>query len=128
MLELQARIFLSDRLFMAWRSGPTHFASSQVRFVNIRKLLCTFAFLEFSPEFIFQNYADSSIMIKWFFYEMLCLGIEFNAFAYISQQTKMFIVSSTDFGKTWEKEYELHTGKDLREPYFLEVSYTSSIS
>ena len=59
---------------------------------------------------------------------MKCLGIEFNAFAYIPQQTKMFIVSSTDFGKTWEKEYELHTGKDLREPYFLEVSYTSSIS
>ena len=55
MLELQARIFLSDRLFMAWRSGPTHFASSQVRFVNIRKLLCTFAFLEFSPDFIFQT-------------------------------------------------------------------------
>jgi len=58
-------IVFKDRLFMAWRSGPTHFASSQ---------------------------------------------------------TKMFIVSSTDFGKTWEKEYELHTGKDLREPYFLEVN------
>ena len=34
----------------------------------------------------------------------------------------MFIVSSTDVGLTWEKEYELVTGKDLREPFFLEAN------
>ena len=57
---------IAGRMFMAWRSGPTHFASSL---------------------------------------------------------TKMFIVSSIDGGVTWEKEYELETSKDLREPFFLEVRH-----
>ena len=34
----------------------------------------------------------------------------------------MYIVSSKDFGKTWSLEKMIGYGKDLREPYFLEVN------
>ena len=40
---------------------------------------------------------------------------------YISR-TRMYIVSSNDFGKTWSLEKMIGYGKDLREPYLLEVN------
>ena len=109
---------------MAFGADTLCFIPSKIR--EHKEIAMHFCIFRILPRVYFSK--------RWFinddqmvFLRNVCL-IEFNAFAYFSQQTKMFIVSSTDFGKTWEKEYELHTGKDLREPYFLEVSYTSSIS
>ena len=51
-----------DRLYMAWRTGPTHFASTNI---------------------------------------------------------EMLVVSSTDMGQTWDFEYKVAMGADVREPRFL---------
>ena len=43
---------------------------------------------------------------------------------FISYSTRMYVVSSSDLGHTWQHELTINAGTDLREPYFLELNGT----
>ena len=43
---------------------------------------------------------------------------------FASSKTRMFIMSSTDDGITWEKELDKNFGRDAREPWLLEINGT----
>lgn len=36
----------------------------------------------------------------------------------------MYIMSSSDMGKTWDFEHKIHVGYDLREPFFIDIQNT----
>jgi hypothetical protein len=43
---------------------------------------------------------------------------------FASSKTRLFMMSSSDDGLTWEKEFDKNFGRDAREPWLLELNGT----
>jgi len=41
---------------------------------------------------------------------------------FASTETEIYIISSTDWGQTWDFEHRLYMGSDMREPFFIEFN------
>ncbi len=54
--------------------------------------------------------------------DTLFLGWRTGPYHFASSATKIYIMSSTNNGKSWDFEAEIYSGRDMREPYFISIN------
>ena len=54
--------FYNGKLFMGWRSAPTHFASSKYNFFCLFNYLSSYQFCNCNPTILFQNSYDFGVI------------------------------------------------------------------